>query len=86
MEDTEGDRAGGTKLLPGTVGLDARITRKEEGIAQRSRRTQRGIGVGGTKLLPQVLSAWMQESREERKASPEGHGDNELKVTVLPMS
>jgi hypothetical protein len=30
-----GSGVGGTKLLPGTVGLDARITRKEEGIARR---------------------------------------------------
>jgi hypothetical protein len=36
------------KLPPGTpVGPDARITRQGESIAQRSRRSQREIGVGG---------------------------------------
>ena len=67
-EVTEGDWGRRGKLWPGTSSARVRESREEgESIAQRSRRSQRGIAVGRETLAGDIVGL-VRESREEGKS------------------
>ena len=66
-----------------TASFGCGITRRGRHRTEVTEAHRRGIGIGGTKGTKgrnfcRLLSAWVRESREKRKASHEGHGENEL--------
>ena len=73
---TEGIGKG--RLLPGTPVAWLRNQAKGKASHRGHRGHRGGSGLVGRNFC-RLLSAWVRESRKKRKASHEGHAENELK-------